>query len=134
MAKLVRQAHGGALKRHAKGETSNPNGRPRKYVSTLKVLGYKRSEIFECLETMLALTVTELQEIAIADSVTILEKTIAGALLKGDKNQSIYNLEMILSRAYGTPTSEVNAKLDVTDNRDASARITDVIGTIKAGR
>jgi len=39
MAKQIKQQHGGSLTRPAKGETMNPNGRPRKYVSLLKEQG-----------------------------------------------------------------------------------------------
>ena len=41
MATQVPARNGGTLTRPDKGETMNPNGRPRKYVSQLKEQGYK---------------------------------------------------------------------------------------------
>ncbi len=36
-----------------KGETLNPNGRPRKYVSLLKEQGYKLAEINDTIQAIL---------------------------------------------------------------------------------
>ena len=37
------------------GESGNPNGRPRKYVSQLRELGYKLSEINDTIQVMMAM-------------------------------------------------------------------------------
>jgi len=65
-----------------KGESGNPNGRPRKYVTTLAANGYKRSEINDTIQAMMAMTIEELKGVYENPSATILEKTIAGAMRK----------------------------------------------------
>ena len=44
-----------------KGQSGNPNGRPRKYVTTLAANGYKRSEINDTIQAMMAMTIEELK-------------------------------------------------------------------------
>ncbi len=43
------------------GESGNPNGRPRKYVSQLRELGYKLSEINDTIQVMMAMDMEELK-------------------------------------------------------------------------
>jgi hypothetical protein len=114
MAKQEIQKHGGSLTRPAKGETMNPNGRPRKYVSVLKDAGYKLSEINDTIQNMMAMTIDELNFVYTNPSTTILEKTIAGAMLKSLKNGSLYSLDTLLTRVYGKPKETAQI---VTDNR-----------------
>jgi len=45
------------------GESGNPNGRPRKYVSLLKEQGYKLSEINDSLMALLSMDLNELKEV-----------------------------------------------------------------------
>ena len=45
-----------------KGQSGNPNGRPRKYVSLLKEQGYKVSEINDTIQAMMAMEIDELKE------------------------------------------------------------------------
>ena len=46
-----------------KGESGNPAGRPRKYVSTLKEQGYKLSEINDSIQAMMSMTIEELKAV-----------------------------------------------------------------------
>jgi hypothetical protein len=117
MAKQIKQEHGGSLTRPEKGETMNPNGRPRKYVSLLKDAGYKLSEINDTIQTMMAMDIQELKGVYENPQATILEKTIASAMRKSLEKGSLYSLETLLTRVYGKPkeTAEVtnDGKIEV---------------------
>jgi hypothetical protein len=102
------QPHGGTLTRPAKGETMNPNGRPRKYVSTLRDQGYKLAEINDCIQVMMAMTVDELREAFENKQATVLEKTIAAAIKKSIEKGSLYSIETLLTRVYGKPKETVD--------------------------
>ena len=111
MATQEKQAHGGSLTRPSKGETMNPNGRPRKYVTTLTEMGYKRSEINDTIQAMMAMTMKELQEVYENPTATVLEKTIAGAMRKSIEKGTLYSMETLLSRVFGQPKQEVAASI-----------------------
>lgn len=86
-----------------KGESGNPNGRPKKYVSLLKESGYKLSEINDTIQAMMAMDMDELKSVWDNPRATILEKTIANAMMTSLKKGSLYSLETLLSRAFGNP-------------------------------
>jgi hypothetical protein len=90
-----------------KGQSGNPNGRPRKYVSLLKEQGYKRSEINDTIQAMMAMDMVELKEVYDNPRATILEKTIANAMRKSLEKGTLYSLETLLSRVFGQPKQEV---------------------------
>ena len=117
MAKQVKQSHGGTLNVLQKGETANPNGRPKKYVTLLKENGYKLSEVNDTIQTMMAMTIDELKQVFDNPQSTILEKTIAGAMVKSLKNGSLYSMDTLMTRVYGKPketaTIESNGKIEV---------------------
>ena len=103
MAKQVPARNGGTLTRPDKGETMNPNGRPRKYVSVLKDAGYKLSEINDTIQNIMPMDVDELKAVYDNPKGTILEKTIANAMVKSLQKGSLYSLETLLTRVYGKP-------------------------------
>ena len=45
------------------GESGNPNGRPRKFVSELRSQGYKLSEINDTLMVLLSMDIEELKAV-----------------------------------------------------------------------
>ena len=91
------------LKPFPKGNNANPNGRPKKYVSLLKESGYKLSEINDTIQAMMAMDMDELKSVWDNKHATILEKTIANAIMTSLKKGSLYSLETLLSRAFGNP-------------------------------
>jgi hypothetical protein len=93
------------------GETRNPNGRPRKYVSTLKAQGYKLAEINDCIQVMMAMTIEELKDAFENPNATVLEKTIAAAIKRSIEKGSLYSIETLLSRVYGKPKEQVDMDL-----------------------
>lgn len=93
------------------GEVRNPNGRPRKYVSTLKAQGYKLAEINDCIQVMMAMTIEELKDAFENPNATVLEKTIAAAIKRSIEKGSLYSIETLLSRVYGKPKESVDMDL-----------------------
>ena len=103
MATQVPARNGGTLTRPDKGETMNPNGRPRKYVSQLKEQGYKLAEVNDAIQALMSMDVEELKAILENPKATILELTIAKAMVKSLQNGSLYSMETLLTRVYGKP-------------------------------
>jgi hypothetical protein len=116
MGKLVKQKHGGALWHVAKGESSNPNGRPRKFISQLKKEGYKQSEIFDAIQVLISMQPDELQAVRDNPKATVLEITIASAILKSIKDGNLDSLETLLTRIYGKPKEKVEQEINVTNH------------------
>ena len=112
MAKIVEQEHGGAIQQWEKGESGNPNGRPRKYVSLLKEQGYKLSEINDSIQAMMAMDLEELKGVFENPKATILEKTVANAMKKSLEKGSLYSIETLLTRVYGKPREQMDINTD----------------------
>jgi hypothetical protein len=112
MAKIVEQQHGGAIQVWEKGESGNPNGRPRKYVSLLKEQGYKLSEINDTIQNMMAMDLEELKGVFENPKATILEKTVANAMKKSLEKGSLYSIETLLTRVYGKPKEQMDINTD----------------------
>jgi poly-beta-hydroxyalkanoate depolymerase len=96
------------------GQSGNPNGRPRKYVSLLKEQGYKLAEINDTIQAMMSMDLDELKTVWDNPKATILEKTIAAAMRKSLEKGSLYSLETLLTRVYGKPKEQMDIQ---TDNR-----------------
>jgi hypothetical protein len=114
------------------GESGNPNGRPRKYVSQLRELGYKLSEINDTIQVMMAMDMEELKSVWDNPKATVLEKTIAAAIRKSIEKGSLYSLETLLTRVYGKPRENADVKTEMTirlidddDTPTEAARSTD---------
>jgi hypothetical protein len=96
------------LKPFEKGESGNPNGRPRKWISELKEKGYKPSEVNDCILVMLSMTLDELAEVYKNPKATIMEKTVANALKRSLEKGSLYSLDTLLNRAVGKPKESID--------------------------
>ena len=95
-----------------KGEVRNPNGRPKKYVTQLKEIGYKLVEINDTIQAMLSMNLDELKLVWDDPNATILEKTIANAMRKSLEKGSLYSIETLLSRVYGKPKETAEVQTD----------------------
>ena len=89
----------------------NPMGRRPKFVTTLKKMGYAKSEINDVILVMLAMTESELIEIVAQDDTNILELTICKALLSNAKRGSLNALETLLNRSVGLPVKQSEVQL-----------------------
>jgi hypothetical protein len=115
---MLKQKHNRMSKEHLipfkPGQSGNPNGRPRKYVSLLKEQGYKLAEINDTIQAMMSMDLDELKTVWDNPKATILEKTIAAAMRKSLEKGSLYSLETLLTRVYGKPKEQMDIQ---TDNR-----------------
>ena len=80
-------------------------------MNTLKAQGYKLGEINDVINVAMSMTAEQLSEVVADKSRTILEQTVAAALLKSLKNGSLYSLDSVITRAHGYPTESVNANV-----------------------
>lgn len=112
MATQVPGRNGGTLTRPDKGEVLNPHGRPKKLITLMKEIGYTKSQVEDTMLSMLSLGRKELEKIDRGDEYTIMERTIAGALLKGHDKNSLFNLEMLLTRSQGKPKETIDQTIE----------------------
>lgn len=93
------------LKHFKKGFDPDRNykGRPRKLVSKISDIGYSNSEIMDCIKNIAALTEDEIKQIVDNKDCTVLERMIGKAILKDFSKGSLWNLEIIINRAFGKP-------------------------------
>lgn len=112
---LVKQPHGGAIYLAEKGETRNPNGRPKPLALKMKAQGYQLQDVDKTIENLLAMTLDELKAVYNNPEATVLEKTIAKAIGKSIEKGSLYSLETLLSRRFGKPreTAMVQTEMEV---------------------
>lgn len=100
-----------------KGQTLNPNGRPRKYVSLLKDQGYTLSQVNDSIQVLMSMDESELKEVLDNPKATILEKTVAKAMITSLNKGSLYSMDTLLSRVYGKPKESAqitsDAKIEV---------------------
>lgn len=93
-----------------KGQSGNPNGRPKKVVTKLKELGYSKDDISQTYMNMMGMTRQELEKIDKDKSgeYTIAEQIIAGALVKSHDKNSLFNIETLVTRVHGKPKETVD--------------------------
>lgn len=119
MAKEIAGKNGGKLKIWEKGESGNPKGRPKKLVPSMKVDGYRLSEINDAIQSIISMTMDELKDVWNNPKATILEKTVAGALKKSLEKGNLDSLETLINRIYGKPKE----KLDIESKNESTINI-----------
>ncbi len=87
------------------------NGRPAKLISSLKVEGYKMTQVVDTISKVLSMSEKELNFIKAdkAGSYSILEKIIAGSLLHDLKMNRLNTVEILLDRGYGKATIKIDS-------------------------
>lgn len=81
----------------------NTNGRPPKLKTILAGHGLTPAQAYELINELMMLNENELNVLANDSTATIIETTIAAALLKGKAKGSMYALELVLNRTLGLP-------------------------------
>ena len=104
--------NGGTLKVPEKGETNNPNGRPKKFTTLKKEEGYKLSEVNDSIQAIMAMDEQEIKKVLKNEGATMLEKTVAKAIIKSYEKGSLYSMDTLLSRVYGKPKETVDATVE----------------------
>jgi hypothetical protein len=94
-----------------KGVSGNPNGRPRKFTTSLKEDGYRQSEINDTIQVMLAMTPEELKSVVSSPEATVLEITIASAIRKSIQQGNLASIETLITRLYGRPKDVIDADI-----------------------
>ena len=95
-----------------KGVVTNPNGRPKKYITLLKEQGYKLDQINTTIEVLMSLKLDELKAVQLNNDATILERTIANAMLKSLSKGSLYSMSTLMDRVYGRPKESAQVSVD----------------------
>jgi hypothetical protein len=94
----------------------NRNGRPRKFISKLKETGYTQSEILDAIQVLISLNNEELRGIKNNQDSTVLEQTIASAILLSIQKGDLNTLETLLTRVYGKPKEKIEQDIKITSH------------------
>jgi len=102
------------LKPFKKGydERREGNGRPKKFTTLMKEEGYKLSEVNDSIQAIMAMDEQEIKKVLKNEGATMLEKTVAKAIIKSYEKGSLYSMDTLLSRVYGKPKETVDATVE----------------------
>ena len=93
-------------------ERINKLGRPRKFTTELAVYGYKLSEVNDSIQAIMAMNEVQIKEVLKNPDATMLEKTVAKAIIKSYEKGSLYSMDTLMSRVYGKPQEKVEATIE----------------------
>jgi len=102
---------------YSKGQSGNPNGRPKKFITTVtKETGYKKSQVTDCMLSMLKMPLLEIKQLADDPKTPSLEVMLARAIHGDCKRGELKNLSEILNRSFGKPKEQVelSGEIDIT--------------------
>jgi hypothetical protein len=108
----VKQPHGGVIVNAEKGETANPNGRPKKTIrivnDELRAAGYEPSkpiDISDCYLTLINLPIEELKAKVEENNQPALVRIVGKAILSG---KGFDVLEKMLDRSIGKAVQQID--------------------------
>jgi hypothetical protein len=84
-------------------------------LSQLKDIGYTKTQVEDTILTMLTMKRKELEQIDKNEEFTILERIIAGTLVKSHDKNSLFNLELLLTRSQGKPKETIDQTITSKD-------------------
>lgn len=104
-----------------KGFNKNPQninrkGRPRKWISEIKDQGYTLSEVTDAIQVLISFESEKLQEIKSNPKSTVLEVTIASAILKSIQKGDLDSIETLLTRVFGKPKEKIEQDINITNH------------------
>lgn len=92
-----------------KGNTVNNNGRPKKFITQVtEATGYKKSQITDCMLSMLKMPLLDIKRVADDPKTPSLEVMVARAIHGDCKRGELKNLSEILNRSFGKPHESVD--------------------------
>lgn len=97
-------------------ENRNKNGRPRKWISTIKEQGYTLSEITDAIQVLISLEPNKIKEIKENPTSTALEVSIASAILKSIHKGDLDSIETLITRVYGKPKEKIEQDIKITNH------------------
>jgi hypothetical protein len=104
-------------KKFVKGDKRiNKNGRPRKWISEIKDQGYTLSEITDAIQVLISLEPAKLEEIRNNPQSTVLEITIAAAILRSIQRGDLDSIETLITRVYGKPKEKIEQDINITNH------------------
>lgn len=104
-------------KKFIKGDSRiNKNGRPRKFISQMKEQGYSISEIHDAIQVLISMSPEELSQIKTNPQATVLEVSIAAAIIKSIQKGDLYSLETLLTRVFGKPKEKIEQDINITNH------------------
>lgn len=87
----------------------NNNGRPKKFITAVtEATGYKKSQVTDCMLTMLKMPLLEIKRISDDPKTPSLEVMIGRAIHGDCKRGELKNLSEILNRSFGKPHESVD--------------------------
>ena len=102
------------LKPFKKGEDERRwmQGRPKKLTTLMKEEGYKLSEVNDSIQAIMSMDEKTIKELIKNPDATMLEKTVARAIVKSYEKGSLYSMDTLLSRVYGKPKETVDQTIE----------------------
>lgn len=102
------------LKPFKKGEDERRHmeGRPKKFTTLLKEHGYSLSEVNDSIQAIMSMDEKQIKEVLKNEDATMLEKTVARAIIKSYEKGSLYSIDTLLNRVYGKPKETINQTVE----------------------
>lgn len=94
----------------------NLKGRPRKWISEMKEQGYALSEITDAIQVLISLDLQQLQDIRTNPTSTVLEVTIASAIIRSIQKGDLNSIETLITRVFGKPKEEIKQDINITNH------------------